>query len=615
MAPRKSRTPDVLVPEDIIAMDDPKPRDSTPRSTRGRKSPRPSSMRKSPAKSKPTKSPKSPKATPNTTPKSTAKSPKSPKSPNVRNSKISTDIASAPDGKMSFRMLKEARLKKKKNIPPPVTIPLTPQQSNLSKSMRNKKVPNSADTGGKNTSKKRGRDSSSNPRRSKRARTGNGNDSGTPGSGTPGGSENPGSSSNQNNEEEEQVIVHLTPKVKVQTIFWSVPFLLILDVICEAGTDLLEMYKSYLPPASVTESKGARNSKYGMMERALGTALAEICVDLSMEFTTHRTARANVEVFRQAKKTFESKYLEGLEVLKSVRKAIGSQPSIYWYYCPETVLRILASVHSGIFTPAADELHNSMVSKYFDDEYNSHVGQVTRYLKMANAVFDVNTAVAMNEHACRSFWDVQYERGLKETRDNTDEKQPNETPRSYFFRQSCMQPEDEYRVSFIAVNGCEISVGEGEQGLREHPLSDLASEVTGYYSGFIKPELISGVHQNLTALCLELDTAMSIADHTDMPDGDNDEDKAERIYGYRDGDKYIIKPWNNFAQHANFTHQLSAVRNVLGCGNLPDNDDIKNFGKLFIFHTLVQDFNELFKTPMNSVHGILETRMAEYLYK
>lgn len=109
---------------------------------------------------------------------------------------------------------------------------------------------------------------------------------------------------------------------------------------------------------------------------------------------------------------------------------------------------------------------------------------------------------------------------------------------------------------------------------------------------------------------------MAIADITEQPAENNEEDQADRIYGHRSGDQYHIKPWCNISQHAAFLDQLNRVRQVIAGTTSqnapPDNEDILNFTQLLLFHVLVQDFSEMFATPFQNGLSILEGRMRTY---
>ena len=314
------------VTEDDITPQPPKSPKSPRTPTKGTKSPK---SPRTPAKGTkslktPTKKTKSPTAG---TPKSTAK--RTPATP-AKGKKGEVDGASQQDLVLTTFASNTPRPRRMKNLPPAVVIPLEENEGHLSESMRNKQAAGKKAAGKKN-GKKRARSGSQEPRRSKRTKDAASSSGGGASSSTTPTTQAGSSSANVQSAEQEG---QMCPIDKVQSMCWYVPFLLLLDIICEAPTDIQELYLSFLPSAEQLGT-GARNTVYGVIERSLGKTLSELSTHLSMEFQAARTARENVPIFRQAKKTFELKYMEGLALLKNIRKAIGSQPSIYWFYCPK----------------------------------------------------------------------------------------------------------------------------------------------------------------------------------------------------------------------------------------------------------------------------------------
>lgn len=568
----------------------------------------PTPVRKSPRQAM-KKSTKSPKKAPS------AKSPKNVavdeilKSPKTPAREQSAPIACFSDSSS----IRKNRLRKR-SIPRPVLVALPAAESNLSTAMKTKKAKETEDgTDDTGRGTKRPREP---VRRSKRG--GKANSARASGGSTAGkaGSSNVASSSTQTviDVDEQEEIGHLCPTEKVQNVIWSTPFLLLLDAICACSTDLQETYKSFLPPATELQSNRARNSKYGMMERALGKTLSELQYYLTMEIDTQTTARANVEVFRKAKKDFEEKYIEGIELMRAIRTAIGSQPSIYWYFCSETIVRIITQVTAGMFTLAADELHNNILLQYICEEYPAHVDQAERFLNILHIVSQSeNFSVPLKEHTCRLFWQTPYETGVKASRDNTREQHNHESPRTYYLRKSCKRTDIGYRNCLKEVQGFRITIGENDEGIRELPISDLTSELIGYCDSFMKPELIHGATLTACGLCFEIDAAMTMAEMTEQPAEDNEEDQAVRIYGHSEGNEYHIKPWSNMAQFSMFMEQLESVRRAIGGGNVGGDDDVQNFGELLVFHALVQDFSNLCANPHRGIESILQTRMQMYM--
>ena len=239
-----------------------------------------------------------------------------------------------------------------------------------------------------------------------------------------------------------------------------------------------------------------------------------------------------------------------------------------------------------------------------------------RFLDIDKRMSGITSITPIKEHACRSFWDIPYERGLKTTRDNTQRRHDHETPRTFYFRTACREPDNQYREDVISLSGFKLRSGENGDGLRAHPLSDIAAEIVGYYKQFIKSDLLDAPHALVCGLSLEMDTSMAIADVTDQADPNNEEDKADRIYGHRNGDDYHVKPWCNISQHSAFLDQINSVRQVISgttSQNIPpQNEDIVNFVQLLLFHVLVQDFSELFTTTFANGLSILEGRMKKY---
>ena len=75
------------------------------------------------------------------------------------------------------------------------------------------------------------------------------------------------------------------------------------------------------------------------------------------------------------------------------------------------------------------------------------------------------------------------------------------------------------------------------------------------------------VRQIAASLSLELDTSMAIAEVTDAPAADNEEDLDNRIYGHRVDNDYFVKPWTNMAHHAQFFSHFDSMRSIIAGGD------------------------------------------------
>ena len=62
------------------------------------------------------------------------------------------------------------------------------------------------------------------------------------------------------------------------------------------------------------------------------------------------TVRADTRVFKKAKHDFENRYKNTMAVLRRVRKSIGINPSVYWWYPAEVILSVMAHYQGGPYT-------------------------------------------------------------------------------------------------------------------------------------------------------------------------------------------------------------------------------------------------------------------------
>jgi len=146
-----------------------------------------------------------------------------------------------------------------------------------------------------------------------------------------------------------------------------------------------------------------------------------------------------------------------------------------------------------------------------------------------------------------------------------------------------------------------------------HPLSDIASQIIGYFGTYFSRECMDTPVQIAAALCVEMDTCMKIAGETQQPT--TDEDRARHIYGYRIGDELHVRPWNLLQQQSSFLLQHGTVRTAISGGpNLQlQNDDIVEFFNCLKFQVLVQDFSEIYNNHHDNTESILRDRMRNAL--
>jgi len=407
---------------------------------------------------------------------------------------------------------------------------------------------------------------------------------------------------------------HSCPTAKVQTVSWGVPFLIALDHICEVETDFKKWYDSFFP-TEASRTFQNRTDYYHAVDNALGKTINELQDHLGMEVQPGTTARQHARAFAKAKKDFERRWTNGLRVLRRIRKELGSQPSVYWYYSIQTICQLFTQYAGGPHTDAAQALYNDVYEQYIGDRYQARMEQADRFMYAAPNFALINGVENFKEHACRSFYDTPYEAGLKGTRSNNPAWLDNETPRTYYCRVGNRTSHEVYRQNIVEIAGYRVICGEDGQGLRDHPMSDLATDMLGYFTPFLRHSLMQIPNNMVAGLAMELDTSMSIADVTDQPAPDNVEDMENRIYGNRNGDEYLIKPWNNMAHHAAFFHQYNAIKGAVS-GNIndtPQNEDIVEVFKLLRFHILVQDFRNVFTNELEVVDNVFRSRMRAYL--
>lgn len=401
------------------------------------------------------------------------------------------------------------------------------------------------------------------------------------------------------------------PATKIRQFFWTAPFLLLLDSIIEAGTEFQEIYNQYFPTVNPRTFNSA-GRRYGVIEEEVGRIAYELAPHLGLDLP-QRNGNPTVPQLKRARKQFERRYLEGLALIKNVRRMITSTPSIFWYFPANIVLRILAQYHCGVGTDAAHQLYTDIIGQYLNAEYAVCEDASDRFI---NCDVDNNCMKAQEhvlEHACRTFYNMDYRQGLKQTRTNSFAVQGDETPRTYYFRSSTHQSDENYRRNFINLRGYVFDCSDDGVGVWEHPLSDLASQVIGYFGTYFATEFMDGPVQVVAALCTEMDTCMKIAGETPRPT--TDEGRARHVYGYRVGQNMHVRPWNLLQQHSSFLLQHIQLRTAISGGpNLqPQNDDYIDFFNCLKFHILVQDFSELYNYPHANTESILRDRMRAAL--
>ena len=279
------------------------------------------------------------------------------------------------------------------------------------------------------------------------------------------------------------------------------------------------------------------------------------------------------------------------------------------------ICRIFTQYAGGPHTDAAEALYEEVYGPYLGDRYATRQEQSNRFMYSVPNFAMLNGVENFKEHTCRSFWDVPYEPGLKQSRGNNPAWLDTETPRTYYSRIENKTSHQVYKQHLVGIAGYRVRAGENGAGLRDHPMSDLTTDMLGYFNNHIKHYYLHIPKNMVAALTLELDTAMAVADATEEPAQDNVEDLENRIYGHRRGDDYFIKPWNNMAHHSAFFAQYNKIRGIIA-GNTneqPPNEDIVEIFKLLRFHILVQDFRPLFKEETDVSEGVFESRMRAYL--
>lgn len=410
---------------------------------------------------------------------------------------------------------------------------------------------------------------------------------------------------------------HQCPTEKVRTLVWSLPFISVLDMICCTEiTDLSKWYDTMFPSPSSMQFNN-RTEKYAAINNGIGRVVYELQDFLGIPVQTATTVVRNNRIYAQAKKNFETRYNNSLALMKRLRKAIGNLPSIYWYYSSDVIIRLFTEYQGGPLTEAASGLFQDILGRYINDLYSLKEEQCNRFMYSAPNIGMITGVSNISEHACRTFWDLPYEQGVKESRSNTEAQRQNESPRSYYGRTAIKQAHEIYRNNIVAVTGYKLAGGENGRGLRDHPLSDLCTHILGYFGSHTTDNVVNDAKVIVSGLVMELDTAMRIAEHTPAPSNDSIEDLSTQIYGHRIDDDFFVKPWNAMSHHTAFFRQSSSMYNVISGqpDQRPTNEDVVEAFKMFLFQVLVQDFTGVFATSNDACPSIFETRMTEYLTK
>lgn len=412
----------------------------------------------------------------------------------------------------------------------------------------------------------------------------------------------------------------LCPTAKVRAIAWGVPFMLTLDYICEAGTDLQSLYSNHLPAEEEMRTFNSRTRRYGAIEEAVGAIAYELNEQLGLDIPVSRRTRPTSAELIEAKRRFERKYMRSMALIKNFRNKIGAIPSIFWWYPTDVIFRMFSRYHGEVGvhngnpedngTAQADALHARMFGQYVSGlAFADNRGMVRRFFECDTTSACSRSQWPVYEHACRAMQETdEYESGLKETLPNNRIPNPTEGRRTFWLRSSTFQTEPEYANAMMGVQGFTYNPDEGRH-MRDHPLTDLASALIGFGGLYLKRSYMDAPIQVVSALCTEMDTAMMIAHDTPTPT--TVAERGRDIYGHRDGGNYHIKPWNVMQNVATFHSQLYTVGDALtGVHNQrPTPDDYVEFFDAIRFHILVHDFQEFYRWRNDDSRSILADRL------
>jgi len=148
-------------------------------------------------------------------------------------------------------------------------------------------------------------------------------------------------------------------------------------------------------------------------------------------------------------------------MIKNVRRAITSHPSIFWYYPAHVILRLMTQYHCGFETDAAHQLYMQIVRPYMNTEYADCADMAARFINSDTDLHCMKSQEHILEHACRTFSNQDYRQGVKVTQTNTWDVQPDDSPRTYYFRSSTHQNDANYRQHMINLRGY-VFDGSGE---------------------------------------------------------------------------------------------------------------------------------------------------------
>lgn len=403
----------------------------------------------------------------------------------------------------------------------------------------------------------------------------------------------------------------LCPVAKFREVSWRTPFIILLDLICEAGTDFQQIYNDYFPTVNPRQFT-SRGRRYGAIELAVGGIAYELSVHLDLDINEARTNSPSNRFLVNCRKNFERRYLESLVLLKNVRRRIGSTPSIFWYYPADTIFTIMAQYSAGPGTEEANNLVDRMLGSFINRAHKSSGPVVERFINSDPTFTTAQVQRHIHEHACRIFQtdEEEYTPGIKPIQGNGYEINPGENDINYFCRISARCNAATYRNNMTNITGYRIRYGDGEEGIVGHPLSDLYSFSLGAYGIFIEDFYVDAPLQVMTALTVELETAMHIAHYTETPS--TEEEISGDIYGHHtDEQEYHVKPWTVIQDHATFLTQNYNVKQNISGGPIREAgaDDYMEFFNCFKFQATVQDFRELNKGDQPLARSILKDRL------
>lgn len=307
---------------------------------------------------------------------------------------------------------------------------------------------------------------------------------------------------------------------------------------------------------------------------------------------------------------FQRRYLDSLAVLKNVRRQIGSAPSVFWYFPAETIFNIMAQYSAGPGTTEAEDLYNRLTGRLVTTGYRSSRFRAERFV---NSDPNFNTMLIQRhvyEHACRSYPITEaYTSGIKPTQSNRYFPTANEMPTNFYLRSSARTNAEVYRESMMSISGYNWVYGPGERGNKAHPMCDLAAWSFAAYGRYLKESYVDEPLQIISALSVEIDAAIHLAHTTEPPA--TEADRAVDIYGHSTDNNYNVKPWNVIQHQATFYSQNLRIGTAITGGphaNISPDNLVEVF-ECFKFHTLVQDFQDLFRHYNDNARSILSDRL------